>query len=80
MSGLRDRIGIDFGRRLPAEEAMGFAGEHGVRWKASMPNVARVRSAAEAARVHLGLHSLSAVNVAEIALVTRDAVDAYLRA
>ena len=41
MSGLRDRIGIDFGRRLPAEEAMAFAGEHGVRVNAICPGFTR---------------------------------------
>jgi len=90
---LIDRIGIDFGRRLPAEEAVAWAAGHGVRYADIQIDVAPnqletfdaarcagLRKACEEGGVHLGLHTLSAVNVAEISPFMRDAVDQYLRA
>jgi sugar phosphate isomerase/epimerase len=90
---LRDRIGIDFGRRMSAEDAMRFAARHEVRFADIQTDVApnalesfddkhcaAVRQAAAEGGVTFGLHSLSAVNVAEISPFLRDAADAYLRA
>ena len=77
---LRDRIGIDVGRRLKLEDAIEWAAEHEVHWidvqLDSGANVlssfddlraAGVRRACERYAVHLGLHTASAVNVAEVA-------------
>ena len=90
---LRDRIGIDVGRRLKLEDAIKWAAEHEVRWihiqLDSGVNVLRsfddaraagVRRACEKCAVHLGLHTASAVNVAEVAPYVADAVEHYLEA
>jgi sugar phosphate isomerase/epimerase len=89
----REQIGIDFGRKLRAEDAIAFAARHGVRYADIQidiaPNAlesfdehrcAGLRAACEKDGIHLGLHSMSAVNVAEISPFIREAVDLYLRA
>src|SRR3546814_18036930 len=89
----RDRIGIDFGRKMPAEDAVAWAAANEVRFidveLDLAPNAlesfdpdrcARLRAACARHGVHLGLHTLSAVNVAEVSPFLRDAADAYLRA
>jgi sugar phosphate isomerase/epimerase len=91
--GLRDRIGVDVGRKLKLEDAIEWAAAHQVRWidieldtganaLASFDDAraARVRRACERHQVHLGLHTSSAVNVAEYAPHVGDAVDRYLEA
>ena len=90
---LKDRIGIDLGRRVPVEEGIAFAAKNGVRYiDAQMdiaPNAmesfddarcAGIREACAKAGLHLGLHTLSAVNIAEVSPFLRDAADQYLRA
>lgn len=90
---LRERIGIDIGRKLPLENAVSWAAGHAVRFidieldsgasalgTIDMRRAAAVRAACERHGVHLGLHTSSAVNVAETAPFLGDAVDAYLRA
>ena len=90
---LEARIGIDCGRTLPAEEAVAWAGRNGVRYIDCQIDLApnalesfdaarceRVKAACAEHGVHLGLHTLSAVNIAEISPFLRDAVDAYMRA
>ena len=90
---LRDRIGIDVGRRLRLEEALEWAAEHEVRWidiqldaganaLSTFEDVraAGVRRACEWYGVHLGLHTASAVNIAEVAPYVGDAVERYLEA
>jgi len=90
---LRDRIGIDVGRRLRIEEAIEWAAAHDVRYidiqLDAAPNVlasfddaraAGIRRACEQQGVHLGLHTSSAVNVAEYAPYVGAAVDRYLEA
>jgi sugar phosphate isomerase/epimerase len=90
---LFDRIGVDTGRRLKLEEAIDWAAQHQVRYidvqldtganKVDTINDARaaaIRTQAEARGVTLGLHTLSAVNIAEYSPFLSDAVDAYLRA
>src|SRR5438094_10603864 len=70
---LRDRIGIDVGRRLRLEEALEWAAEHEVRWidiqldagsnalsSFDDARAAGVRRACERYGVHLGLHTASA--------------------
>jgi sugar phosphate isomerase/epimerase len=90
---LRDRIGIDIGRKLKLEDAIDWAARHGVRCidieLDTGPNAfttfdaARsktVRDACVRGNVQLGLHTSSAVNVAEYAPLLSEAADAYLRA
>lgn len=88
-----DRIGVDFGCRVAVEEAVRIAAEHGVRYIDCQmdigPNALEsfdaarcegVRTACAAQGIQLGLHTLSAVNVAEVSPLVRDAVDRYLEA
>ena len=90
---LRDRIGVDVGRRLKLEDAIEWAAQHDVRWidiqLGSGANALNsfddaratgVRRACERYAVHLGLHTASAVNVAEMAPYVGDAVERYLEA
>src|SRR5438105_15101453 len=88
----RDRIGIDLGRRIRLEEGIEWAGKHGVRYIDIQLDTAanalptfddvrarNVRALAERHEVAIGLHTLSAVNVAEYSPYVADAVDTYLR-
>jgi sugar phosphate isomerase/epimerase len=87
---LEDRIGIDVGRALPVEEAIAWAARHGVlaidvqvdlapNALASMAERApAIRAASRDAGVTLALHTLSAVNIAEVSPFMADAVDRYL--
>ena len=88
-----DRIGIDVGRKLSIEDAIAWAGKHGVTaidvQTDIAPNAlesfdaarcARVLDACDRTGVRLALHTLSAVNVAEISPFLRDAADQYLSA
>ncbi len=90
---LRDRIGIDVGRRLGLEEAIDWAAAYHVRYVdvqldteanvlTNLDNrrALRVRRKCERHGIHLGLHTSSAVNVAEYSPYVADAVDQYLRA
>jgi sugar phosphate isomerase/epimerase len=90
---LRDRIGIDVGRKLRLEEAIAWAAAHEVRWidiqldpgsnalgEFNDARAAGIRRACERDGVHLGLHTASAVNVAETAPYVGAAVDRYLEA
>lgn len=90
---LRDRIGIDVGRKLKLEDAIAWAAAHGVRHvdiqldtgenafsRIDAARARAIRAAAEGAGVRLGLHTSSAVNVGEYAPVLSEATDAYLRA
>lgn len=90
---LRDRIGVDVGRKLKLEDAIEWAALHEVRRidieldtganaLASFDDgrAAGIRRACERQQVHLGLHTASSVNVAEYAPHVGDAVDRYLKA
>jgi sugar phosphate isomerase/epimerase len=90
---LMERIGVDVGRRLPLEEAIEWAAANDVRHidiqldtganavtKFDAQRARGIRTALEKHGVHLGLHTLSAVNVAEYSPFLSDAVDAYLKA
>lgn len=88
---LFDRIGMDVGRILPAEDAIRWAAQNGVRFLdvqtdlapnalASMPGrAAGLRALCEETGVTLGLHTLSGVNIAEVSPFVSDSADAYLR-
>ena len=88
---LRERIGIDLGQKNRIEDGLAAAIEHGVRYldlKIDVaPNaietltderVANIRRICDENGIHVGVHTLSAVNVAEIAPHVRDGVDRYL--
>ncbi len=92
-ASFRDRIGIDVGRKLRLEDAIAWAAANGVgivdvqldtgenaftRFDASRAR--GVRAACDRHGIRLGLHTLSAVNVAEYAPMVGEAVDAYLQA
>jgi sugar phosphate isomerase/epimerase len=91
--GLRERIGVDFGGKMRLEDALEWAGANQVFYADVCvdhpPNaiesfdearVHAVRGALDRHGIRLGLHTLSAVNVAETSPFLRDAVDEYLRA
>jgi sugar phosphate isomerase/epimerase len=90
---LRERIGIDAGRRVPAEQAVAWAGANQVFYLDIQtdvePNALHsfdrercdgIRRGCDEHGIHLGLHTLSGVNVAEISPYCADAVDEYLKA
>lgn len=90
---LKDRIGIDLGRAMRLEDGIAWAANHGVKYidiqldtganaftNFDATRAAAIRSSCERAGIHLGLHTLSAVNVAEYSPLLSEAVDAYLRA
>ena len=90
---IRDRIGIDVGRKLSVEDAVQWAIENGVRYIDCQidvePNALEtfdaqrcepIRQRCEEQGIHLGLHTLSAVNVSEFSPFLSEAVDAYFRA
>ena len=75
---LIERIGVDAGRRRPAEEALEWAAANRVFYLDIQADIApnslesfddarckRVRDLCERHEIHLGLHTLSGVNVAE---------------
>lgn len=91
MNGLFHRIGLDFGARLPIDELIGYCIEHDVRTADirlgdtgnEFSTFSRNRNQDLARRldkagISLGLHTLSAVNVAEFAPYLSEAVDEYL--
>ena len=95
MSGktLKQRIGIDIGRRVSVEEGLEWAAKNDVHFidvqtdihpnaleSFDAERIASVRALKEKHNINLGLHTLSGVNVAEFSPFCRDAVDAYLKA
>jgi sugar phosphate isomerase/epimerase len=89
---LKERIGIDLGRRIRLEEGIEWAAKNGVRFVDIQldtaanavttfddARAAAIRAACERHGVHLGLHTLSAVNVAEYSPYVSEAMDQYLR-
>ncbi len=90
---IRDRIGIDCGRKLSVEDAVQWAIDNDVTYIDCQidvePNALRsfdasrcepIREKCAQHGVHLGLHTLSAVNISEYSPFVEDAVDAYLQA
>jgi sugar phosphate isomerase/epimerase len=88
---IRARIGIDCGRHLAVEDAVAWAARHRISYLEveadHAPNALEsfteercrpIRAACEKHGIHLGLHTLSAVNVGETSPFVRDAVDRYL--
>ena len=88
---LKDRIGIDLGSRIRLEDGVEWAGKNGVRFidirldtaENALPRFndergAVIRAACEKYGLKLGLHTNSAVNIAEYSPYVDDAVDRYL--
>ena len=67
-------------RREPHRPARGRVTQVGVRDHALARRVRRVRQLCEQHEIQLGIHTLSAVNVAEFVPFLSDAVDAYIAA
>lgn len=92
MASLKDRIGVDIGRRARLEDGIEWAAKNGVRYVDIQLDTAhnavttfddarcaRIRAAIEKYGITLGLHTLSAVNVAEYSPYVGEAVDQYLK-
>lgn len=90
---LKDRIGVDVGRRVSVEEAVRWARDNQVKYIDCQidlePNALEtfddtrcgpIREALQETGLTLGLHTLSAVNIAEVSPLLRDAADQYLPA
>ena len=91
--GIKDRIGVDIGRRARLEDGIAWAAKHGVRYidiqldtaanaitTFDDARAASIRASCEKHGISLGLHTLSAVNVAEYSPFVADAVEQYLQA
>jgi sugar phosphate isomerase/epimerase len=92
---LRERIGVDLGGRRRLEDGLAWAAANGVHYvdmclegAPDHPNapaawtperVRAMRATCERHRIHLGLHSASAVNVAETSPLLAEAAEQYLR-
>ena len=89
---LRDRIGVDVGRRLKLEDAIEWAAKNGLRHidiqldtgENALPlfdakRCARIRKLLDKHGLKLGLHTASAVNVAEYSPIVSEAVTEYLK-
>jgi len=92
MMKLRDRIGIDLSRDVRIEDGVEWAAKNGVKYlDIQLDNdtndittfddkrAAAVRAVREKHGIHIGLHTSSAVNVAEIAPHASEGVDEYLK-
>ena len=90
---LKQRIGIDIGRRISVEDGLEWAAKNDVQFIDVQTDIhpnalesfdaertAGVRALKEKYNINLGLHTLSGVNVAEFSPFCRDAVDTYLKA
>lgn len=90
---LKDRIGVDIGRRAKLEDGIAWAVRHGVRvidiqldtaqnalTTFDEPRAKAVKALIEKHDLKLGLHTLSAVNVAEYSPYISEATDEYLKA
>ena len=89
---IRDRIGVDCARKLSVEEAVQWASDNDIKYIDCQidiePNALAsfdegrcgpIREALAITGVQLGLHTLSAVNIAEISPFVSEAADDYLR-
>ncbi len=87
-----ERVGVEYGRSMSAEDAVIHAGKNDIRFIDINIDVApnaldsfdeqrceKLRALCDAHRVNLGLHTLSAVNIAEITPFLKESVDLYLR-
>jgi sugar phosphate isomerase/epimerase len=90
--GLKDRIGVDISRRLKIEDAIDWAAKNGLKHidiqldtgenalpKFDTKRCNAVRKSLDKHGLKLGLHTNSAVNVAEYSPLVSDAVTEYLK-
>jgi len=90
---IKDRIGIDIGVKKPVEDGLAWALENGLHYvdfrldtgpdsfAAFTPErCAAICARAEESGITIGLHTLSAVNIAEFSPHLAEAADHYLRA
>ncbi len=90
---LIDRIGMDSGTKHSVADGLRWAATHGLRYvdfrldtgpeafgAFTAERCAALRTRAEADGITMGLHTLSAVNIAEYAPYLAEAADHYLRA
>jgi sugar phosphate isomerase/epimerase len=90
---IKDRIGIDIGIRKSIEDGLAWAAANGIRYvdfrlETSPDSFAEltpercnaIRARAETHGITIGLHTLSAVNIAEFSPYLAEAADHYLRA
>jgi sugar phosphate isomerase/epimerase len=88
----KDRIGVDLGRRIALEDGVAWAAKNQVYYFDAQTDIApnamesfddarcgRIADACAQHGLHLGLHTLSGVNIAEVSPFLRDAADQYLR-
>jgi sugar phosphate isomerase/epimerase len=88
---LKDRIGVDIGRRAKLEDGLAWAAENDVYFiDIQLDSAANaielfddarcqaVKSLCEKHDIHLGLHTLSGVNMAEYSNFLRQAADSYI--
>lgn len=92
MPNLFDRIGVDINQKLPLEAAVDWAVKHAIPYidlcldptpellETGSPRLRKARKALDSAGIRLGLHTLSAVNIAETSPYVAAAADAYLAA
>ncbi len=92
MPKLFDRIGVDINQKLALEPAVDWAVKHKVPYidlcldqtpellERGSRRLAQARKKLEGAGIRLGLHTLSAVNIAETSPFVTSAADAYLAA
>jgi sugar phosphate isomerase/epimerase len=92
VSKLFDRIGVDINQKLPLERAVAWAIEHKVPYidlcldqtpellETGSPRLSNARKYLENSEIRIGLHTLSAVNIAETSPFVGAATDAYLAA
>lgn len=92
MPKLFNRIGVDINQKLALEPAVEWAIEHKVPFidlcldqtpellERSSPRLGKARKQLEKNGIKLGLHTLSAVNIAETSPFVTSAADAYLAA
>jgi len=87
----KDRIGVDLGQRNKIEDGLAAAVKHDIRFLDLKIDVApnaietltdervrAIRDVCDKHGIHVGIHTMSAVNVAEVAPHVRDGVDRYL--
>jgi sugar phosphate isomerase/epimerase len=91
-NSLHSRIGVDINQKLPLEQAVDWAVKHKVPYidlcldqtpellNGDAARARKARAALEKAGIQLGLHTLSAVNVAETSPFVSKAADEYLAA
>ena len=90
---LRHRIGVDLGNKRPIEEGVDWAVENKIFYfdfkindnpnhinSFDLARCNSIREVCEENGIHLGIHTESAVNIAETTPLIADAADLYLKA